>query len=160
MWNPYWLVSWNSNNHSRSNRAEWIMSWGVAGGLSLWTWSSPRREGDLPWERSGEDSLCPDSAESRNHCRCKPPRAPMSLTQSGYRVYNYEIELCVMIDVYILNCIILFFFSIQLVYPFVYILHVFVFLPLQWSPTVGVSRVEPWWYPSVEQELTFCWVLC
>jgi len=21
VWNPYWLVSWNSNNHSRSDRA-------------------------------------------------------------------------------------------------------------------------------------------
>jgi len=89
VWNPYWLVSWNSNNHSRSDRVEWIMSWGVAVGPSLWTWSSPRREGDLPWERSGEDSLCPDSAEFGNCCRCKPPRAPrapMSLTQSGYWV--------------------------------------------------------------------------
>jgi len=84
--NPYWLVSWNSNNHLRSDRVEWIMSWGVAGGPSLWTWSSPRREGDLPWERSGDKPLCPDSAESRNRCRCEPPRAPMPLTQSWYRV--------------------------------------------------------------------------
>ena len=45
---PYWLVSRNSNNHSCSDRAEWIMSWGVAEGPSLWTWSSLRREGDLP----------------------------------------------------------------------------------------------------------------
>jgi len=37
MRNPYWLVSWNSNNHSRSRRVEWIMSWGVAGDPSLWT---------------------------------------------------------------------------------------------------------------------------
>jgi len=86
--NPYWSVSWNSNNHSRLDRVEWIMPWGVAGGPSHWTWSSPRREGDLPWERSGEYSMCPDSAESGNRYRCKPPRAPMSLTQSGYRVYN------------------------------------------------------------------------
>ena len=86
VWNPYWLVSWNSNNHSHSDRVEWIMSWGVAGGPSLWTWSSPRREGDLPWERSGDNPLCPDSAEFGNRCRCKPPRAPMLLTQSGYRV--------------------------------------------------------------------------
>jgi len=35
----YWLVSWNSNNHSRADRAEWIMSWGVAGGSSFWTGS-------------------------------------------------------------------------------------------------------------------------
>jgi len=35
------------------------MSWGVAGGPSLWTWSSLRREGDLPCERSGDNSLCP-----------------------------------------------------------------------------------------------------
>jgi len=34
----------------RSDRAEWIMSWGVAGGHSLWTLSSLRREGDLPCE--------------------------------------------------------------------------------------------------------------
>jgi len=80
--NPYWLVSWNSNNHSCSDRAEWIMSWGVVGGPSLWTWS----EGDLPWERSGDNPLCPDSAEFGNRYRCKPLRVPMSLTQSGYRV--------------------------------------------------------------------------
>jgi len=84
--NPYWLVSWNSNNHSRSDRAEWIMSWGVAGGPSLWTWSNLRREGDLPWEWLGDNPLCPNSVEFRNLHRCKPPRAPMSLTQSGYRV--------------------------------------------------------------------------
>jgi len=84
--NPYWSVSWNSNNHSRSDRVEWIMLWGVAGGSSHWTWSSPRCEGDLPWERSGEYSMCPDSAESGNRYRCKPPRAPMLLTQSGYWV--------------------------------------------------------------------------
>jgi len=36
---PDSLVSWNSNNHSRSCRAKWIMSWGVARGPSLWTWS-------------------------------------------------------------------------------------------------------------------------
>ena len=47
-----------------------------------------------------------------------------------------------MIDVYILNCIILF-LSTQLAYPFVYILPVFVFSPLQRSPKVGVSRAEP-----------------
>jgi len=61
VWNPYWLVSWNSNNHSCSNRAEWVMSWGLAGGPSLWTRSSPRREGDLPWEWSGDNYLCPYS---------------------------------------------------------------------------------------------------
>ena len=39
------MVSWNSNNHSSSNRAEWIMSWGVAGGHRHWTWSSLDVEG-------------------------------------------------------------------------------------------------------------------
>jgi len=74
VWNPYGLVSWNSNNHSRSDRVEWIMSWGVTGGPSLWTWSSPRRKGDLPLERLGDNSLCLDSIESGNRYRCKPPR--------------------------------------------------------------------------------------
>ncbi|QCE15622.1 hypothetical protein DEO72_LG11g2634 [Vigna unguiculata] len=39
-----------------------------------------RRGGDLPWERSGEYSMCPNSAEFGNRHRCKPPRDPMSLT--------------------------------------------------------------------------------
>jgi len=41
--------------------------------------------------------------------------------------------------------------------PFCLFLSVFVFSPLQWSPTVGVSIAEPWWwYPSAKQELTPC----
>ena len=76
----YWLVYWNSNNHSRSDRAEWIMSWGVAGGPSLWTWSSLICERDLPWEWSGDNPLRPNSAEFGDHHRCMPPRDPTSLT--------------------------------------------------------------------------------
>ena len=90
--NLKWLVSWNSNNHSSPDRVEWIMSWGVAGGPHRRTWSSLRRGGDLPWERSGEYSMCPDSTESGNRYRCKPPRAPTSLTRSGYRVYNFGLN--------------------------------------------------------------------
>jgi len=55
------------------------MSYGVAGGPSLWTWSSLRREGDLPCEWLGDNPLRPNSAEFGNHHMCMPPRGPMSL---------------------------------------------------------------------------------
>jgi len=39
------------------------MSWGVARGPSLWTWSSLRREGDLPCEWLG-DNPCVQTLQS------------------------------------------------------------------------------------------------
>jgi len=92
--NPNCLVSWNSNNHSRSDRVEWIMLWGVAGGPRHWTWSSPRREGDLPWERSGEYSMRPDFAEFGNRCRCKPPRVQRRLHNPDIESRTYDWIAC------------------------------------------------------------------
>ena len=137
------MVSWNSNNHSSSDRVEWIMSWGVAGGPRHRTRSSLRRGGDLPWERSGEYSMCRNSAESGNRYRCKPPRAPTSLTQSGYWVYKFFIELYAIND--ISNCEVYWCCFFQLAYPsclYCLLLHI---IPLQWSPMFGGSRAETRW---------------
>ena len=83
------------------------MSWGVAGGPSLWSWSSLRREADLPWEWLGDNPLCPNSVEFRNLHRSKPPRAPMSLTQSGIESKKlYIIELCFTNNMYDVDCMI------------------------------------------------------
>jgi len=50
---------------------------------------SHRREGDLPWEWLGDNSLSLNSAEFGNLHRCKPPRDPIGL-------YNPDIEFRVM----------------------------------------------------------------
>ncbi|QCD97471.1 hypothetical protein DEO72_LG6g2181 [Vigna unguiculata] len=49
------------------------MSGGVAGGPSLWTRFSHRREGDLPWKWLGDNPLCPNSAEFGNCHRSAYP---------------------------------------------------------------------------------------
>ena len=142
--NLKWLVSWNSNNHSSSDRVEWIMSWGVAGGPRRRTWSSLRRGGDLPWERSGEYSMCPNSAESGNRYRCKPPRAPTFLAQSGYWVDKTMIVLYAMND--ISNCKVWFMLFLSVALPFfLFVLSVFVYF----CPFAMITCV--WWEQSRNQ---------
>jgi len=147
VWNPYWLVSWNSNNHSCSDKAEWIMSWGVAGGPSLWTWSSPRREGDLSWERSGD-----------NYCRVWEP-LQVQATKSSIVTYTIWIS---SLEIILLNYVLWMMFMLWIVLfslisvslPFCLCLLVLMCSPLQWSPMVDVSRAESrWWCPPFEQEL-------
>jgi len=145
------LVSWNSNNHSSSDRVrvEWIVSWGVPGGPRRRTWSSLRRGGDLPRKRSGENSMCPDSAEFGNRYRCKPPRAPTSLTQSGYRVYKIMIELYAMNDISNCEVYLCCFFQLAYPLPFLFVLSAFAYYPFAISPVFGGSRAETRWrYPS------------
>jgi len=56
------------------------MSGGVAGGPSLWTWSVIDTKGTYPGSGWVITPYAQNSAEFRNCYRCKPPRAPMSLT--------------------------------------------------------------------------------
>jgi len=65
------------------------MSGGVAGGPSLWTRFSHRREEDLPWEWLGDNPLCPNSAEFGNRHRS-------SHQEIRCRLHNSDIEFRVM----------------------------------------------------------------
>ncbi|QCD96959.1 hypothetical protein DEO72_LG6g1669 [Vigna unguiculata] len=67
---------------------------------SFWMLDSPRREGDLPWERSGDNPLCPDSAESGNRCRTtntsllfplskQPPRLTLKQNSVSFPFSNH-----------------------------------------------------------------------
>jgi len=56
------------------------MSGGVAGGPSLWTWSIIDAKGTYPGSGWVITPCAQNSAKFGNHHRCKPPRAPMSLT--------------------------------------------------------------------------------
>jgi len=143
MRNLYWMVSWNSNNHSRSCRVEWIMSWGVAGGPSLWIWLSLRHEGDLPCGWLGDNCLCPNSAKFGKLHRCKPPRAQC-------RLHNPDIESRIIYIIVICFWLIIliwivWFLLILVSSPFLF-MSVFPYaFCLLWSPAVGVSRAESRW---------------
>ena len=94
------------------------MSWGVAGGPSLWTWSSPRREGDLPWERSGDNSLCPDSVvwEPLQVQATKSSNVAYTIRISSLELYKWA-----MCYEWYLYCKLYHFLLFQLAYHFVYV---------------------------------------
>jgi len=88
--------------------------------------------------------MCPDSAEFGNRYRCKPPRAPTSLTQSGYRVYKIMVELYAMNDISNCEAYLCCFFQLAYPLPFLFVLSAFAYYPFAMITCV-------WWEQSRNQ---------
>jgi len=140
--NLYWLVSWNSNNRSSSDRVEWIMSWGVAGGPRRLTRSSLRRGGDLPWERSGEYPCVQTLQSLGTVTGASHQELQRHLHNPDIESMIYDWITCYKWHLKLRN-VLIFVLSVSL--PFLLCVCFCIIPLLQWSPMFGGSRAETRW---------------